>query len=177
MKTAEQLGISAEEHAALITVRGGLKEGRYIHVRVAEELESEGKPAPERIFNLATTFFGEDCGVLPGCGQVGCIGGWVGYELGYKSPGHYVSAYEPFELNVGKSNSPLSQLYYPYIDGDLLETLEDVTELQAAQAIENFLNTGDPDWESAAPDVVAKHRAYREEEREWEAQREAEGNV
>lgn len=133
MKTAEQLGISQPEYEALIRVRDGLRSGKYVHVKPGEGV----CPAPEvKAFNMDISFEkGDELNGFPDCDQVGCIGGWVAFDLGYANPSHYVYQNDD-DAAIRPLFFPPSHLSY-----------SEVTEEQAAQAIDNFLNTGDPRWE------------------------------
>ena len=126
--THEELDISCEEKCALVRVMEGLESGLYVHSKD----DSEGTPEGKRAFNL-----GVSCDDSYVCGTVGCIGGWVGFELkkSTRDSHGYVFANE---------HSSLGPLYFPTV----LETweYEKITPAQAACAIRNFLSTGDPGW-------------------------------
>jgi hypothetical protein len=66
-KTAIRNGLRA--------IKKGMEEGRYIDVHLVTH-KTRGK----RVFNMAVPAKSTDCGTM--C----CIGGWLGYELGARTP-------------------------------------------------------------------------------------------
>lgn len=119
----KQLGISFEEYNALITVMNRLERGELKHI-------TEFHKKSELVGNLFCMSY---AGTQANCGTVACIGGWVALTMGESC--HYV-------MKIARNN-PLMKLYYPAID---LESWRDITPAQAAQAVHNFLATGEPRW-------------------------------
>lgn len=68
------------------------------------------------------------------CGTAMCIGGWVAAYAGV-DPDKYV-------LNV---NNKIWELYYPRGAGEWC--WQDIGPEEAAQAIDNYLDCGRPDWD------------------------------
>lgn len=122
MLTAEQLKTTQEVLDALLKVRDGIRAGEYALVpSVLNYQVPEGK----RGFNM-----GVECLNYAGCGTLACIGGWVALELG-EDPSEFVQS--------SHWDTPLNKLFWDSVSGN--ETLED-----AADAIDNLLETGDPKW-------------------------------
>lgn len=136
MKTFQELDISEAEHVALQKVRDGLASGEYVHVYGGGYEGGNVKG-----FDMLTT-----CSDY-GCNTVGCIGGWVGREMGLSvsDSADYVNDIDDAEDNG--DTPPLFPLYYPQSI-----TYSEVTPKIAANAIDSFLNTGVPvfDMELAA---------------------------
>ena len=129
MKTAKQLGITAAERRALPKIRDGLREGRYRHVKRPEMAEKKGtKP----VFNMNTM-----CSTFD-CGQVGCIGGWVAFEMKMNV--------EESANYVDEATGPIQSLFYP---PDNITDWDNITPKRAATAIDNFLNGNEP-WKRRA---------------------------
>lgn len=70
------------------------------------------------------------------CGTVGCIGGWVGHVMG-RDEVRYVREVEWF------SRRPLRDLYWSEA---AINCVPDLTVVQAAAALRNFLTTGEARW-------------------------------
>lgn len=72
------------------------------------------------------------------CGTVCCIGGWVGYISDYCKTSSEINYY------VSCTKDKIKSLYYPpnYFDW------RDITVGIATKAIDNFLGTGNPQWDS-----------------------------
>ena len=118
--TAKQLGITSEERKALIKVRDGLADGKFVH----RKHPLPDKPTDKPIFNMNA--WRENWK----CGTAGCIGGWMEVEL----------AYEEGNWNYSKALDPLFQPF----DLAYWSTL---TPARAVRAIDNFLETGtDRPW-------------------------------
>lgn len=124
MKTCRELGISKKEKDALIKVRDGLESGEYQHINgaIPGRLSKRG-------FNMATLCLFQQ----RSCGSIGCIGGWVGRELGLQHASDFAIK--------GKMRA----LCYPTIKGNQ-EFWDDITPALAAKAITNTLNSGSPRW-------------------------------
>lgn len=124
MKTAEKLKISEKMYRALIRVRDGLRDGRFVHVE-------DFNHAPKgRLFNMNFDDYQKDCKTIH------CIGGWVAKEA--KLPVNEVVWHTP----------SLEKLFFPYA----LNTghWNSITPKMAARAITNVLKTGSPKWREAA---------------------------
>lgn len=69
----------AQIRAALTRVRDGLRSGLYIE---PPKLGRFGELAPrgKRYFDMTVT-----ARTYPSCGTIGCIGGWMGFELGARN--------------------------------------------------------------------------------------------
>lgn len=127
------LGITEEEHSALVTVLGMLERGELRHVDHPHMVE----PIVPNGFHMA------DWCHATQCGTAACIGGWVertsGVNLGYGSL-RWDSLPEYTQV-------ALQDLFYPeeMNDNDLLSKM---TDKAAALALSNYLTTGKPDWKS-----------------------------
>lgn len=147
MKTFEELKVTKEEYDALQVVRDNLRAGVFVHGH------SDPKNPSRPVFdmNVSCGLFG--FGTI--CGTVGCIGGWVALVMAGK-------AFVPLEVErpitredrwaadsyvSDASSEALRELYYPSRGINWHE----ITPEMAAQAIDNFLNAGDPDWGSVVP--------------------------
>jgi len=144
IKTASKLKITLDERAALIKVMGWLKDG-VLH----EDINgATGK------FNMNTK-----CNALD-CGTVACIGGWV--YLAMQKIAIYAKTPSPVILAkacdyVGSHKSPeLHGLYYPY---QVKKDWGTITSAEAAQAIRNFLTSGDPQWASIVEPTDLYHES------------------
>ena len=125
-----ELKITQAEYDALIWVRNGLAKGRFTHE--PEATESTEYPLTIRAFHMG--YIGEH-----GCGTAACIGGWV-----VRAP--LPTAGEAVPENYMADNlfsSSIEPLFYPA--ANLLYS--QITPTQAAQACDNFLITGKPNWE------------------------------
>lgn len=129
MLTAEKLGIPQEYIDALILARDALRDGRIKHVDYNWRHH-------ERDFETSCGEFPEDGNLLfnmdiwlckADCGTVGCIGG---------------TASALAKIGLKAMTDGLSDLFYPPFDD-----WEKITTEESVQAIDNYLNTGDPNWE------------------------------
>lgn len=116
--------ITAEEKAALIRVRDGLRAGKYVHARSADKRSKKPR------FDMGTTGLFKQG--KHGCGSVACIGGWVHKELG-RTGGASTWAY-----------TKAAALCYP----DVINDWSGITPKEAANAIDNFLKDGKPRWKA-----------------------------
>lgn len=117
LMTAAQLGITEEELKALKMVRHSLNCG----------ILSEERFDMRVIFSRSSE-----------CGTVGCIGGWMAVCMGRAHP----------DLFIGRDCSDsLGPLFYPWKKNREGFEIHDATPAQAVRAIDNFLATGEPDWE------------------------------
>jgi hypothetical protein len=119
---ATELGITRKELNALKKVRDGLREGLYRHLSAEDvyEKKDNGKP----VFNMSNWATSQTCGT------VGCIGGWMEAQL--KAPRYSWDWPET-----------LHPLFHPLVEGNEWER---ITPKKAARAIDNFIETGDPQW-------------------------------
>lgn len=115
------LEISAKEHAALIKVLGWLETGKLVDGDCACRGDY-----PKFGFDMAVTHDADDCGTIA------CIGGWAAIIM-RRRPHRYVDSY------IFSGNDALTELYWNYP--------LDVTAKEAAVALRNFLERGDPCWE------------------------------
>ena len=76
-----------------------------------------------------------------GCGTVACIGGWTALRAGMSR-----RAGDKF---VKLADGGLRELFYPLVPGSNNKVDQNVTNEQAVRAIDNFVATGKPDWNSA----------------------------
>lgn len=177
-KTARQLKLTQPEFDALIKVRDLLR-AEVIHhdkhdaeITFDREVDDTGRDVP--LFNMATAAATYECG------SVACIGGNMslimqGVRLTSERIGltfeqaniadSYVFSHRPSTIGLPSSNSRkrhrgLTALFYPRELGtmseDNVDTVSDwerITPAAAVDAIDNFLETGDPKWE----DVGRKH--------------------
>lgn len=128
--TARQLKITEAERVALLRVRQGLAEGRFVH-RPEPDV---GNPTDKPLFNMGETFGRWECG------QIGCIGGWMGFEMAEGNCDFYVG-----DLETPGGHSPaLHGLFFPHPSGCGATGGEwsQLTPRQAVRAIDKFLASG-----------------------------------
>lgn len=127
MKTAAELGLTQPELDALVRVRGRLSEGK-----IAFALDtSTGSGAR---FNMTFSFIAQECGTI------GCIAGWVGYDL---AGGERYEANRRTDRLLDNSDGGLWSLFYPDVE---YSRWGSIVPADAVRAIDNFLSTGEPDW-------------------------------
>ncbi len=138
-KTAEDLGLSEPQRAALELVLTLLRTGGLVHERLHPGYNPEAparglSPAIEIpdviMFNMA------DWSSRTECGTVACIGGSAERLRGVSFPGHLHTP----ELNW---------LFYPEDGPDGISygvEYSTITTAQAADALELYLSTGSPCW-------------------------------
>lgn len=128
-KTHAELGISLGAYNALFEVKHMLASGKIPHGHHCPQ-----SPRAKR-FNMAYWR-------VENCGTIGCIGGYTEWVLGRE-----LSEDDADVLNAlfypGTFAAPVNA-YGPLA----VAILDDVTVEQAVQAMDNFLMTGDPKWES-----------------------------
>lgn len=126
MKSAIALAINENEYQALIRILDGLKSGKFVHGR-----DRDGERPG---FNMGSFH----------CGTAGCIGGWVGVLIsGGFLGGKAMEMMEGCVHVYAANQSPgLYDLFYPTVETNY----SNITIDDAALAIENFLNTGEPNW-------------------------------
>ncbi len=130
MLTCEELDIREDERNALLVVKEKLLNGYYRHVKNASWLKKElTKPGFNMSYSYVPTKYGVIC----------CLGGYVAQEMGLKDE-QEIHSYVVRTSSFAVSNS----LYFP----DDVESYSNITPNQTAQAIANFLKTGNPAWGS-----------------------------
>jgi len=151
MKTPEELGITEEEFKNLLIVKSLLDSGSLTYYY--EETDS-----PFR-FDMNTTSSGNEYE----CGSVACIGGWVSFFMqGNKFSKESIMKIDHViadnYVNMDKS-PPLEKLYFPELeDYDINDFYEAITPVEASQAIQNFLETGNPKWDSVLDEETLEIR-------------------
>lgn len=144
MKTAEELGITQPELDALIWVRDGLGNGTFTHADDENTREFNENNRTGNYFNMNLT-----CHVNNGgCGTVGCIGGWMWLHMHRDEVLIVDDVFKPTKkqnvaaLDYIGEHERLARLFYPRNREDWhLLTARDTVD-----AIDNFLNTGNPEW-------------------------------
>lgn len=131
-KTSAELNILPWELNAAITVLGMLERGEIHHVFDIAKVEGQ-------CFNMGCTVYEIECGTIA------CIGGWMALVGGLK--GSEVLRY----VNGRGSSRALKSLFYGCI-------AEEVKISQAAEALCNFLTTGDPKWDEVVGQHVVNYR-------------------
>lgn len=124
--SAAKLHITDEEHVALLKTRALLCSSKVRHNPKPKLLSpfNKIKPKAARIFNMSHWQDNAKCGT------VGCIGGWMGTFIG--------------DIRWDYSEQ-LDNLFHPPEINDW----NSITKKQAVAAIDNFLATGNPNWEKA----------------------------
>lgn len=144
MQTEDKLGISAEELNTLVRVRDMLSSGEIEHSDT-KGLGIYSAPYNAVVFNMAYCAAGAS-----NCGTTCCIGGWM-YALMHgrrDESGVLRFDREKAQLYVD-SHLALRELFYPNSEsGCTTFDYDTITPRQAAQAITNLLETGEPDWSS-----------------------------
>jgi len=148
MKTATELGITKAELANLIKVRDLLASNAIEKGTRFSEDKSDA-------FNMGYSCSSKDVA----CGSIMCIGGWMRtFELGLKPNGYGVyaiSGSHADDITAYVDNAqgkPIGSLFWPMDEyGDVRLDLTSITPAEAVVAIDNFLRTGNPDWDNAAP--------------------------
>ena len=120
--THTELGVTAEEHTALIAVLGMLERGELVH----DQRDSRGCHL-QIPHGFSMAFAGTSCGTTA------CIGGWAAALMGINQS-DYVN---------GRHSRGLRNLYWPGKIG------WDAAPAQAAFALRSFLSTGKPNWAEA----------------------------
>jgi hypothetical protein len=127
-KTAEDLQVTEQAHAALIKVLHLLDCGDLKHCKLEKGPESDSFFQPKHVENAFNMSSFE-------CGTVRCIGGWVLHFLVGKH-----------QVNAAKAgNNELHYLFYPPNHVGY----NDITTTQAACALRSYLTTGKAEWEEA----------------------------
>ncbi len=132
-KTAEELGLSEPQRAALELVLQHLRTGRLPHAPEQHYWPDLVAPAAPDMFNMAVW-----SSTTPSCGTVACIGGAAALFCGVS-------------FNPTLSQNPeLNWLFFPEEHPDDLYfevNYSAITPAQAAEALENYLATGSPNWD------------------------------
>ena len=124
----EKLGISFAELGALLGVRNMLAAG----LLTTPDYSAEGCHA----FNM------NHPGRLSECGSIGCIAGSMAMVMNNSYPQSYTIQFSP---DGDRGKEKIAALFYPRkskVDWDL------ITPTMAVKAIDNFLNYGNPKWET-----------------------------
>lgn len=152
--SSEELGISPELFEALKRVRYGLANNLMRHVPYEDEIE-----IPRR-FNFNMAYSGREA---YNCGTIACIGGWAyiimngtrDHDGTYKYDNKAVSDF------VYRPPTPqLRDLFFPGSQNGRDEVnwgvnkynYKTITPEQAVKAIDNYLNTGDANWQEILTD-------------------------
>lgn len=124
-KSAAELGISEKVHAALQQVLQMLESGEIV-----EKERGPGKYVwkqnDPKVLWMAT--YKDNTA----CGTAACIGGWAAILMGINSRQHV--------WEQKRARGPLHHLYWGHV--------WPTTPQQAAQAVRNFLVTGNPNWDA-----------------------------
>lgn len=157
MLTHTQLCITADEHAGLIQVRDHLRRQAPVHVRDevtayhsrSRQVTTEGRLG----FNMEVAAGRPDDPEGWDCGSVACIGGHLslilqGYRLTDTSfPVDALKAAAKWTLSFmpqgpGEEQKTLYRLFFP----DAGPGYHNITPAQAADAIDDLLTRGNPNW-------------------------------
>lgn len=144
----EERGVTLAEFIALLGVRNMLATGLISYS--ADKVACPHK----HTFNMETQ------GEVHECGSVGCIGGYMALVLGKVTPedaqpagirvNRGMSRYVGNGISDGSHSPSLRDLFFPYAKdryGELVG-FSAYTPFMAVDAIDNWINTGDPDWQS-----------------------------
>jgi hypothetical protein len=146
--TATKLGIKEAELEALVEVQRGLASGELIEVAPDVARRASGNISDDGLYVLREikekTGKRSFCMLMTmNCGTVGCIGGWLGIQLGMDKD-------EASGFVMGTSRlSPFYELFYPHeIDQNTpqISRWKKITPKMAVMAIENFRILGKPCW-------------------------------
>ena len=127
----EKLGISFQELGALLGVRNMLAAGLMATSTGSDVLNMDlAEDKGCHVFDMNYP------GQVIGCGSVACIGGSMAMLMG-KNPRNYVS--------TNGSETKLGPLFWPRNN---VVRYRSITQKMAVRAIDNFLNYGDPKWDT-----------------------------
>jgi len=137
----EELGITFAEYGALIGTRYMLAGGVIKHKSIKSiprSVDPHVIPYKKHVFNM-----GIACKIA-GCGSVSCIGGTMAMIMG-------ITDADKTEDYVACRTGGLARLFYP-AKSDATTLLQgvrynDISVQEAIQAIDNFLTTGDAQWD------------------------------
>lgn len=152
----EQLGISFAEWGALWAFKAIGEAGIVLRESYKEDDKYGAMEHGAHLFNMGVACQKHHCG------SVTCIGGTVGLFIKHPDPSRYVSDQE------GSGRTLLTPLYFPeWKNGKVVRlklTKADIkagdtsnynwrriTVTMAAKAVDNFLRTGEPNWDSVIP--------------------------
>ena len=154
-KSHEELGITFSEWGALWGFKAIAEAGIVLKHVPAKQYDDPyclllDHPGVH-FFDMATAYKSEDCG------SVACIGGTVGMFCRMADPDDYVTR----AGHHTSSACTLDPLYFPKWNngGDVRLKSKDpgsygwhtITLAMAAAAVDNFLRTGKPNWETVIP--------------------------
>ena len=128
--SADQLHVTREEHAALITVLYMLE--REELKPIVFGIKINDRVLQGKCFSMNNTW------VKGECGSAGCIGGWVADVMGVSDKNRYVDSY----WSSYNTRSPLTDLYW-----NAKAIQSKVSPDQGAAALRNFLTTGKAQWD------------------------------
>lgn len=143
-KTFRELKISEREFTALQNVRNKLASGQFVHVPDNDAVYEAGgwrnwlRPG-RKVFNMGQCFItGSKGEPRKSCGQVGCIGGWMGIEMGMDEydAAAYVERAESRE-------HPFHHLFYPFE-----YKMGELNDKMAVGAIDAFLDGNKRPWDA-----------------------------
>lgn len=136
-KTAEELGIQPWEREQLIAMLDRLPFLTWLEEPHASDFKGE-------VFNMNLTTEAYECG------SVACIGGFCKIaEQGF-DPLALTPANADIVVDyVHRSQGKLHELYFPMCgeENQLEYSYGRITNVEAAQAVSNFLTTGDAKWD------------------------------
>ena len=145
MKTATELNLTDQEYAALLSTREKLASGS-----IPKDEVGLRKSIP-LTFNMA-----QYCHPRYQCGSAMCIGGFMKLEMMNIKPlenGFYNITQAREEAiadyvmdSKNPKTDPIYALFFPEDDKSFVYDYDDITVEQAVKAIDNFLETGYPDW-------------------------------
>jgi len=132
----ETLGLSDEQHAALVKVLGMLERGEieYYRARFPDEQSctiGSSRSSPSK-FNMVSFYRAEECGT------VSCICGWAEHVGGL--PRRSLSSMRIW-------NPQLGLLFEPPVLNFGAQGILDIQPDQAAVALRNYLTTGHAMWQ------------------------------
>lgn len=127
--SAEQLGLSTKQLTALIDVLGRLERGEFKHISEEDFLHDDRHSINIVGFNMGAF----------ACGSVHCIGGWADRLHGTD----FATMTANYNPHKGLRWLRLYELFY--CDETPIE-MEEITPAEAAEALRNYLTTGDAQW-------------------------------
>lgn len=155
-KTAKELGISQQAIEALqkVLVLFETEKVRYIpedeyqlrgYPDMPYAVDSSNPNSAKILFNMSSWSSPRDCGTV--C----CIGGTAALISGID-----FNALVHSRNGISKEIQSLYRLFYPDCSG-----YDDVTVDQAAQALRNYLTTGEPQWPQVMPEKFRRASRFR----------------
>lgn len=128
-KKPKELDMTEAEVPALIAVMHQMESGEIVYQPPTQSLFMDDKPAGPKAFNINAA------GAVSGEGQIGCIGFYMGIEMGM-SP---LDARD-YIFKQQQDTTKLAQLLWGNLDANLKPDM-------VAKTIRNFLQTGVVDWQ------------------------------